>query len=42
VVDEIGLTGPGVVTADAPGDVPDDLLTLLSLHRAWERYATSV
>ena len=41
VVDELGLGGVGVVTADDPADVHDDLLALLSAHRSWERFATS-
>jgi len=42
VVDELGLAGVGVLTADDPAGVGDDLLTLLSAHRSWERFATSM
>ena len=42
VVDELGLAGVGVLTADGPAEVGDDLLTLLSAHRSWERFATSM
>ena len=41
VVDELGLSGVGVLTADDPAEVRDDLLALLSAHRSWERFATS-
>lgn len=42
VLDELGLAGVGVLTADDPVEVRDDLMALLSAHRSWERFATSM
>ncbi|MCF6377405.1 catalase [Nocardioides KLBMP 9356] len=41
-LEELGIGGAGVVTGDSGGDVVDDLVTLVSAHRVWERFGTTV
>lgn len=42
VLDALGVGGAGVTTGDTGADVADDLMTLLSAHRVWERFSTTV
>jgi catalase len=41
VLEELGIGGAGVTTGDTGADVVDDLLTLVSAHRVWERFSTT-
>jgi catalase len=42
ILEELGVAGAGVTTGDTGPDVIDDLVTLLSAHRVWERFDTTV
>jgi catalase len=42
VLDGLGVGGAGVTTADSGPDVLDDLMILVSAHRVWERFSTTV
>ena len=42
VLEELGVAGAGVTTGDSGSDVLDDLVTLVSAHRVWERFGTTV
>jgi catalase len=43
LLDALGYTGSaGVVSAEEPDDVVEELLTLMGSHRVWERFRAAV